>query len=228
MVKTSFNLINASAGSGKTYTLVFSYLKELLSNSNDDHYRSLLALTFTNKAVNEMKTRIVETLSSFVKVDHSEMREEISKKLNIDELQIRKKSERVLKNILYNYAGFDILTLDTFTHRIIRTFALELKVPKSFEVVVEQDEILKEIIQIIIDQVGIKKEITKSLVDFVHYKVEVNNKESINDGLIQVARLILKENDRYFLKKLRNKSSRDYRDTQNILNKIKDKRLLFN
>ena len=82
MVKTSFNLINASAGSGKTYTLVFSYLKELLSNSNDDHYRSLLALTFTNKAVNEMKTRIVETLSSFVKVDHSEMREEISKKLN--------------------------------------------------------------------------------------------------------------------------------------------------
>ena len=223
MVKPSFNLINASAGSGKTYTLVFSYLKELLSNSNDDHYRSLLALTFTNKAVNEMKTRIVETLSSFVKVDHSEMREEISKKLNIDELQIRKKSERVLKNILYNYAGFDILTLDTFTHRIIRTFALELKLPKSFEVIVEQDEILKEIIQIIIDQVGIKKEITNSLVDFVHYKVEINNKESINDGLIQVARLILKENDRYFLKKLRNKSFRDYRDTQNILNKIKDK-----
>jgi len=67
MVKSSFNLINASAGSGKTHSLVSNYLQELLSNSNDDHFRSLLALTFTNKAVNEMKSRIVETLSDFIK-----------------------------------------------------------------------------------------------------------------------------------------------------------------
>ena len=85
------------------------------------------------------------------------MRCEISKKINIEESELRKKSERVLKNILYDYAGFDILTLDTFTHRIVRTFALDLKLPKSFEVVVEQDEILKELIQIIINKVGIEK-----------------------------------------------------------------------
>ena len=223
MVKSSFNLINASAGSGKTHSLVFNYLQELLSNSNDDHFRSLLALTFTNKAVNEMKTRIVETLSDFIKKNHSEMRCEISKKINIEESELRKKSERVLKNILYDYAGFDILTLDTFTHRIVRTFALDLKLPKSFEVVVEQDEILKELIQIIIDKVGIEKEITKSLVDFVHYKIDNENKESINDGLLQVARLILNENDRGFLKKLRNNSLQDFRKTQKILNKIKFK-----
>ena len=83
MVKPTFNLINASAGSGKTYSLVFNYLLQLLSNSKDDHFRSLLALTFTNKAVNEMKTRIVKTLFDFTKEDHSEMRYEISKKLNI-------------------------------------------------------------------------------------------------------------------------------------------------
>ncbi len=223
MIKSSFNLINASAGSGKTYSLVFNYLKELLSNSRDDHFRALLALTFTNKAVNEMKKRIVETLSDFVKEDYFKMREEISKQLNINELQLRKKSERVLKNILFNYAAFDILTLDSFTHRIVKTFSLELKLPKSFEIVVEQDEILKEIIQIIIEQVGVNNDITKSLVDFVNYKIDINNKESISDGLIKIARLILRENDRYFLKKLRNKSFRDYRDTQKKLNKIKDK-----
>ena len=223
MVKPSFNLINASAGSGKTYTLVFNYLQELLSNSNEDHFRSLLALTFTNKAVNEMKTRIIKTLYDFIKKEDSKMRYEISKKINIEELELRKKSERVLKNILYDYAGFDILTLDTFTHRIVRTFAYDLRLPKSFEVVVEQNEILKEIVQIIISQVGIEKEITKSLVDFVHYKIDNKNKESINDGLLEVAKLILNENDRYFLKKLRNNSLEDYRKTQEILNKIKYK-----
>jgi len=223
MVKPSFNLINASAGSGKTYSLVSNYIQELLSNSNDDHFRSLLALTFTNKAVNEMKSRIVETLSDFVKKDRFEMRSEISKKTNIKELELQKKSERVLKNILYDYAGFDILTLDTFTHRIIRTFALDLKLPKSFEVVVEQEQILQELIQIIIDQVGVKKEITDSLVDFVHYKIENDSKQSINDGLLEIARLILKENDREFLKKLRNNSLADFRKTQKTLNKIKYK-----
>ncbi len=206
MVKPSFNLINASAGSGKTYSLVSNYLQKLISSPDDNHFRSLLALTFTNKAVNEMKTRIIKTLYDFIKKEDSKMRYEISKKINIEELELRKKSERVLKNILYDYAGFDILTLDTFTHRIVRTFAYDLRLPKSFEVVVEQNEILKEIVQIIISQVGIEKEITKSLVDFVHYKIDNKNKESINDGLLEVAKLILNENDRYFLKKLRNNS----------------------
>ena len=226
MGKPSFNLINASAGSGKTYSLVFEYIREFLSNSNDDHFRSLLALTFTNKAVNEMKSRVIETLSDFVKKDQLEMRFEISKKINIEELEIQKKSERILKNILYDYAGFDILTLDTFTHRIIRAFALDFKLPKSFEVVVEQDEILKELIQIIIDQVGVEKEITKSLVDFVYYKIDNNDKESINDRLLQIARLILNENDREFLKKLKNNSLHDFKETQKILNKIKFKEAL--
>ena len=221
MVKSSFNLINASAGSGKTYSLVSSYLHELLSSPDDNHFRSLLALTFTNKAVNEMKNRIIETLSEFIYNDHSEMRNEISKKINIEELEIKNKSERVLKKILHNYASFDILTLDTFTHRIVRTFALDLKLPKSFEVVVDQDEILKEIVQIIIGQVGVEKEITKSLIDFVHYKIANDDKGSINDSLLEVARLILKENERSFLKKLRNNSLQDFRESQKILNKIK-------
>lgn len=221
MLKSSFNLINASAGSGKTYSLVTSYLQELLSNSNDEHFRTFLALTFTNKAVSEMKTRIIETLSDFINNDYSKLRSEISKKLNIKESELRTKSDRVLKNILYDYGDFDIITLDTFTHRIVRTFALDLRLPKSFEVVVEQDDVLKELINIIIDRVGIDKEITQSLVDFVHYKIHNENKESITNGLLEAGRLILKENDRNILKKLRDHTFKDFRETQKILNKIK-------
>ena len=79
------------------------------------------------------------------------------------------------------------------------SFALDLRLPKSFEVVVEQDDVLKELINIIIDRVGIDKEITQSLVDFVHYKIHNDNKESTAKGLLEVGRLILKENDRSLL-----------------------------
>ena len=58
----SFQIINAAAGSGKTFSLVYRYLKKLLSAETDDVFRSMLALTFTNKAVNEMKVRILNFL----------------------------------------------------------------------------------------------------------------------------------------------------------------------
>ena len=221
MIKPSFNLINASAGSGKTYSLVFSYVKELLLNSNDDHFRSLLALTFTNKAVNEMKSRIIETLSDFVKVEDCEMRNRISAQINLGQKEIRNKSERILKNILFNYSGFDVLTLDSFTHRIIRSFTLELKLPKSFEVVIEHDEILNEVIDVLIDQVGIDKEITKSLVDYTHYKIDNNDKQSIKDIFLEASKIILNENDRSFLKKIRSCTSKEFQETRIELNKIR-------
>ena len=62
LIQTNFHIINAAAGSGKTYTLVLRYLIQLLGSKNSKSYRNLLALTFTNKAVNEMKERILETL----------------------------------------------------------------------------------------------------------------------------------------------------------------------
>ena len=62
MKSSPFQIINAAAGSGKTYALVYAYLKKLLSPHHDDGYWNMLALTFTNKAVKEMKYRILNNL----------------------------------------------------------------------------------------------------------------------------------------------------------------------
>ena len=62
MTHSNFHIINAAAGSGKTYTLVLYYLRALLGSKTPRPYRHMLALTFTNKAVNEMKARILESL----------------------------------------------------------------------------------------------------------------------------------------------------------------------
>ena len=59
MDRPSFAIYDASAGSGKTYALVKEYLKIILTSKKDDAYRNILAITFTNKAVHEMKSRIV-------------------------------------------------------------------------------------------------------------------------------------------------------------------------
>ena len=67
MQRHSFSIFDASAGSGKTYTLVKEYLKIILTSPKNDAYRNILAITFTNKAVHEMKSRIVGSLSEFAK-----------------------------------------------------------------------------------------------------------------------------------------------------------------
>ena len=67
MQRPSFSIYDASAGSGKTYALVKEYLKIILVAPKNDAYRNILAITFTNKAVHEMKSRIVGSLSEFSK-----------------------------------------------------------------------------------------------------------------------------------------------------------------
>ena len=65
MSASTFNIYNASAGSGKTFTLVKDYLKIVLTSKEFLPHRHVLAITFTNKAVDEMKTRILEALMAF-------------------------------------------------------------------------------------------------------------------------------------------------------------------
>ena len=69
MAGSIFNIYNASAGSGKTFTLVKEYLKIILSSKEFLPHRHVLAITFTNKAVDEMKTRIIDALIDFASSD---------------------------------------------------------------------------------------------------------------------------------------------------------------
>ncbi len=72
MPQKGFHIINASAGSGKTYTLVFQYLEQLLASPKKNNYQNMLAMTFTNKAVNEMKERILTSLSGLARGEPSQ------------------------------------------------------------------------------------------------------------------------------------------------------------
>lgn len=81
---SSFTIYNASAGSGKTYTLTKEYLKILIKSRNNDAYKKILAITFTNKAVEEMKNRVVNSLFEFSKDNTSEKSMSLLKDLSIE------------------------------------------------------------------------------------------------------------------------------------------------
>ncbi len=127
-MKHFYNIYNASAGSGKTFNLVKEYLKILLTDNQIDSYKNILSITFTNKAVNEMKSRIIGSLNQLTKIDTEEknnpLLDSIKKETNLTNEEIQLKSISILKSILINYASFDVSTIDKFTQKSYKKFCI--------------------------------------------------------------------------------------------------------
>lgn len=202
MLQTPFKIYSASAGSGKTYTLAKEYLKIVLSSNKG--YRQILAMTFTNKAVNEMKERILGNLFVFSQtyaIDNAPaMFVDLAKELSINACDLQKKSAITLKEILHNYAFFDISTIDKFTHRLIRTFAKDLKLPQNFEVVLDTSLLLNEAVSRLINRAGSNSKLTKVLIDFALEKIDEDKSWDIAFDLNNIGKLLFNETHAKHLK----------------------------
>ncbi|MBB4801142.1 ATP-dependent exoDNAse (exonuclease V) beta subunit [Flavobacterium nitrogenifigens] len=200
MQSPSFSIYDASAGSGKTYTLVKEYLKIILSSPKNDAYRNILAITFTNKAVHEMKSRIVGNLSEFAKDEPSskayDLMEDIARDTGLSVIKIKTKSQQIIKHLIHNYAAFDISTIDKFTHKVIRAFAHDLNLPMTFEVTLDTENLLVEAVDAIIAQAGEDETLTKLLIDFTMEKTDDDKSWDVSREILDTGRLILNENNR--------------------------------
>lgn len=223
MGESAFKIYNASAGSGKTYTLAKSYIKLLVKAQNYDQFKSILAITFTNKAVGEMKTRIIEMLKHFSSSESIEdphpMFKDICKELPIEPSHLKNKSKQILKHIIHNYGAFDISTIDGFTHRIIRTFAHDLKLPMNFEVELDQDRLLNEAVDNLISKAGEDDALTKVLIDFAFEKTDDDKSWDISYDFNKIAKLLVGENDFEAIEKLKTKTLKDFNNLKDILSR---------
>ena len=214
MQRPSFSIYDASAGSGKTYALVKEYLKIILTANKNDAYRNILAITFTNKAVHEMKSRIVGSLSEFAKDEPSAKAEDLMKDLAVETqlsiIQIKSKSQQIIKHIIHNYAAFDISTIDKFTHKVIRAFAHDLNLPMTFEVSLDTENLLTEAVDAIIAQAGEDEVLTKLLVDFTMEKTDDDKSWDISREIFETGRLVLNENNRNEITHFQDKSISDF------------------
>lgn len=225
MNSSSFHIYNASAGSGKTYTLVKEYLKVMFSSSDKFPYKHILAITFTNKAVAEMKTRIIDTLKAFsseeILEESNSMFETICEELSIQPKALHQKSKILLHSIVHNYAAFDISTIDKFTQKLIRTFAYDLKLPMNFEVELDTETLLNKAVDNLIAKAGSDKDLTKTLIDFAIEKADDDKSWDVALDFYKIAKLLVNENDIPFIKTLKDKSLEDFKSLKaNLIKKI--------
>ncbi|MGS2740695.1 UvrD-helicase domain-containing protein [Sinomicrobium sp. M5D2P17] len=221
MSATTFQIYNASAGSGKTFTLVREYLKLLLASEYPDTYKQILAITFTNKAVNEMKERVINSLremaSENILSSPTDMSGQLQEELGIDVPTLHQRAKKVLKRILHNYAFFDIATIDKFNHRLLRAFARDLHLPVNFEVAIDTVSLLNEAVDRLVYKAGEDQLLTRVLIDFALEKADDDKSWDISLDLKKIAKLLLEENHYEHIREIENKKLADLKNLSSLL-----------
>ncbi|QTE24392.1 UvrD-helicase domain-containing protein [Polaribacter cellanae] len=214
---STFQVYNASAGSGKTFTLVKEYLKILLNSEDIFRFQKILAITFTNKAAGEMKTRILENLEDFSEGKENDLFKIIIEEISVDKATVQEKSKKILDAILQNYAAFSITTIDSFTHKIIKNFAYDLGLSLNFEVEMDALSLLNEAVDLLISKIGTDKKLTKLLIDYSLDKTDDDKSWDISRDLNDFARILLNEEDNKHFRKLADKKLDDFTNLKSKL-----------
>lgn len=125
------NIFKASAGSGKTHTLSKTYLDLLLKADSKTAYRNILAVTFTNKATEEMKERILRDLA--------------------EEGKTNPRDREILINLLHDYGSFSVSTIDKFFQQALRAFSRELGSSGNYQIELDKASLTKEAMDRVLD-----------------------------------------------------------------------------
>jgi len=209
-----FTIYNAAAGSGKTFTLVKEYLSRLLLSNSEGSYKNLLAITFTNKAVAEMKQRIVSNLVEFSKetsiANPSDMMKLIASETGMEVETIQTTSTAIVKHLLHHYSAFSVETIDRFNHQLLRTFARDLKLSSNFEVSLDTNQLLAEAVDQLISKAGENKKITNILLDFALEKTDDDKSWDIARDITKASSLLFSENEANQVGKLKLRSLDDF------------------
>ena len=148
---TTLTVYKASAGSGKTFRLTVEYIKLLLNDPNS--YKHILAVTFTNKATDEMKTRILSTLYGLHNQLFSSQSylDKLLEETTLSEEVIRERSGIALHNLLHDYQYFQVETIDKFFQHIFRNLSRELMLTSNLRVEIRDTEVLQMAVDNLID-----------------------------------------------------------------------------
>ena len=216
---SKFDIINASAGSGKTFALTKRILTKILKSKDENYFKRILALTFTNRAADEMKSRILKNLKDFsesqIKDSPTEMFEQVKKELALSSDKIIILAKERLNLLLHNYSFFQIETLDSFNHHIIRSFYKELNLDPDFRVVIEAEEILDQSVSRIFENIENDKEISSLIKDFSIKKISEGKSWDVEFDLKEFAQSVLKENEIVDVEQIEKSSLKEFNVLKN-------------
>lgn len=153
-------IIKASAGSGKTFTLARKYIMLLLQNEDRYAYRHILAVTFTNKATEEMKSRILKELHILAtEPSRSDYYKDFVPTHYASDSALQKAAGTVLCNILHDYSAFAVSTIDRFFQQTLKAFSREIGQFASYQIELDRESLIAESVDRVLDSMtGDKKD----------------------------------------------------------------------
>ena len=183
-------IMKASAGSGKTYRLARKYISLLLESSDRYAYRHILAVTFTNKATDEMKERILKELHVLsVTPEKSDYHDHFVPSVFPSDTELRQKAETVLHDILHDYSAFAVSTIDRFFQQTLKAFSREIGQFASYQVELDKDSLVAESVDRILDSLTEEDgSLLSWLTENVLEQIESGGRYSMDANLLDMAR----------------------------------------
>lgn len=191
-------IYRASAGAGKTHTLTGEYLKLLFSAPGA--YRRILAVTFTNKATEEMKSRIVTELYLLASGAPSDYVEALAQQYHWSEEKVRQEAQRTLIALLHDYSAFQISTIDRFFQQITRAFTREIGLQGGYGIEMDKELVLNEAIDSLLNDLAEpeNKVLLDWLLRFAEERIEEGQSWNFRSDILSLAGELFKESYKAF------------------------------
>jgi len=217
--KNLFTVYKSSAGSGKTFTLTREYLK--LAFQYPDHFKKILAVTFTNKATQEMKERIIQNLFEFSLDATSVMAEQIKSLTGFSDDQLKSNAHQLLISILHNYSRFSVQTIDRFFQNVMRSFARELSIQGDGELLLNTEEVRETVLDLLMEDISDPKHtaLKNWIIDFSINKLEDKGKWDVRRDILAFTEELMKD-DFKVIEHALNREISDYDKLKVFKNKL--------
>ncbi|WP_185867285.1 UvrD-helicase domain-containing protein [Blattabacterium cuenoti] len=219
VLPSTLKIYNASAGSGKTTFLVINYLYVLLKSPYPDEFKRVLALTFTKKASEEMKNRILQCIKEFsnkkVKKEYCFLFDHITKNLGLTKYQLYQRSEKILFAILHDFFSFskNISTIDKFTYNIIKSFLSD----REINLEMDTNRFLLKVVDNVLYRLKNSEIWSNILIQSSLEKLKEGKNWDLRKELLKIAHIMVEENNFFFVKKIKNYSLEDFIQLKNII-----------
>jgi len=227
-------IYRASAGSGKTFTLTNEYLNLVFEDPLN--YKTILAVTFTNKATDEMKSRIVKEIYILSEGNESPYEADLCAKHGWNQAQLRARAKDILTRLLHDYSRFSVTTIDSFFQKIVRSFTREIGLQMGYNIELDQGRVLNEVVDLLLLEVDNDAQLRSWLTGFAESKIRDGKTWNFKQDIMVLGRevfkedfqnfsdqLILKLSDKNFLSSYRKSLTEIKTDFENYLAKIGEK-----
>ena len=184
-------ILSASAGSGKTYQLAYKYVRDVVERP--ELYRAILAVTFTNKATEEMKSRILREIHILAAGQKSNYLDKLCKELEMPEHAVRKQALKARTLILHDYSRFSVLTIDKFFQRIIRAFIKELGIDLNYNIELDHSSLLARSADRLVEKIADDADLKRWMLEFVEERINDGERWDMRGDLRSLGNEIFKE-----------------------------------